>query len=141
MSEPLPTPEVPSRYRVHLLPDPKPTERGILYRRGDQRFLLAWERVKRAVAAEVGEPEGPRAVVFDLAVEVAGPECVVCRLDAPPGDAAQALARAIQLGLGPVRCDESLRATVSEGWPTRSHRDLETFQEASLESIRFRPLG
>jgi hypothetical protein len=141
MSESLSQAEVPSRYRVHLLSDPKPTDRGILYRRGEQRFLLAWERVKRALAAEVGESEGARAIVFDLAVEVAGPECVVCRVDAAPGDAAQTLARAIQLGLGPGRCDESLRATVSDGWPSRSHPDLETFEDAALESIRFRPLG
>jgi hypothetical protein len=140
MSLPLVHPEVPSRYRVHLLPDPKATERGILYRRGEQRFLLAWGRVKRALAAEVGERGGARAIVFDLAVEVAGAECVVCRVDAAPSEA-QILARAIQLGLGPGRCDESLRATVAEGWPSRCHPDLETFEEAALEAIRFRPLG
>jgi hypothetical protein len=138
MDEPLPPPEVPSRYRVHRLADPKPTERGVLYRRGERRFLLEWERVKRALAAEVGEVEGERRVAFDLAVELDGPECVVCRLDARPGGAARALARAIRVGLGAARCDLSLRATAEDGWPTRSYCDIETFEEAALESIRFR---
>ena len=129
--------EVPSRYRVHRLADPKPTERGILYRRGDRRYLLEWERVKRALAAEVGDADDAR-VVFDLAVEVDGPECVVCRVDAEVGDGARSLARAIQVGLGAGRCDPSLNATVSGGAPTRSHCDVETFEDAALESIRFR---
>lgn len=126
-------PSVPSRYRVHRLADPKPTERGILYRRGERRYLLAWGEVKCALAAEVGS-----RVVFDLAVRVEGPECVVCRLDAIPGETARALARAIRVALGPERCDPSLRAVVEEGWPSRSHFDLPTFEEAALEAIRFR---
>ena len=138
MADPQPLAQVPSRYRVHRLADAKLTERGVLYRRGEQRFLLEWDRVKRALAAEVGEAEGPRRVVFDLAVEVDGPECVVCRLDAEPGEAAQAVARAIRVGLGAARCDTSLCATVADGLPTRSHWDLETFEEAALEAIRFR---
>lgn len=138
MIAPLPAPAVPSRYRVHRLADPKATERGILYRRGERRFLLEWERVKRALAAEVGEGDAERRVVFDLAVRVEGPECVACRMDAAPGEAARALAQAIALGVGRQRCCPSLRATACHGWPTRSHCDLDTFGEAALESIRFR---
>jgi hypothetical protein len=129
---------VPSRYRVHLLPDAKPTERGIVYRRGEDRFLLAWSRVEHALAAEVGEPEGVRTIVFDLALEVSGAECVVCRLDAEPGDEAIAVGRAIQLGIGRERCSPSLRALATEGLPTRCYADLETLSEANLETLRFR---
>lgn len=138
MADPLHAPEVPSRYRVHLLADPKPTERGILYRRGEQRFLLEWGQVKRALAAEVGEPDGPRRAVFDLAVQVDGSECVACRLEAEPGPAARAWALAIELGAGKAACDASLRATAIDGWPSRAHCDLETFGEAALEAIRYR---
>ena len=46
--------QVPSRYRVHLLPRAKPTDRGVLYLKGEEQFLLAWARVKRAFAAQVG---------------------------------------------------------------------------------------
>ncbi len=129
---------VPSRYRVHLLPDAKPTERGVVYRRGEDRFLLAWSRVEHALGAEVGEPEGVRTIVFDLALEVSGAECVVCRLDAEPGEEATAVARAIQLGIGRERGSASLRALAAEGLPTRCYSDLETLSEANLETLRFR---
>ena len=130
----------PSRYRAHLLADAKPTERGLLYRRGEQRFVLEWTRVKRALAAEVGEPEGVRTIVFDLVVAIEGDECVACRFDADPGEVAHALARAVELGVGVGRCDPSLRAVATDGFATRSHPDLEAFEAAALEAIRFKPL-
>ena len=126
--------EVPSRCRVHLLPRAKATERGILYLRGEAQFLLAWDRVKRAFAAQVGEAGGC-VVVFDLAVEVGGPECVVCRLEAAPAEA-QRLARAIALGIAD-RARPGLRALAHEGAAQLRFPDLESFGEASLESIRF----
>ena len=54
--------------------------------------------MRRAFAAGVGEPGGAQSV-FDLALEASGPECVVCRLDATPGEAPR-VARAIELGVG-----------------------------------------
>jgi hypothetical protein len=129
--------EVPSRYRVHLLPGAKPTERGVLYRRGGERFLLAWGRVECAFAAEVGEPEGVRTIAFDLAVEVRGPECVVCRMEAEPGEDAMRLARAIQLGVGPELCNPCIKSLAADGIPSRSFTDTETFGDAVLESVRF----
>jgi hypothetical protein len=132
------SPLVPSRYRAHLLPGAKPTEKGMVYRRGRDRFLLEWRRVRLAFAAEVGEPEGVRTIVFDLVIESDGSECVACRLDAEPGEDATALARAVELGVGRDRCAPSLRALAAEGIPTRGYPDLDTFAEATLEAIRFR---
>jgi hypothetical protein len=129
--------EVPSRYRVHLLPGAKPTERGVLYRRGSARFLLAWGRVAYAFAAEVGEPEGVRAIAFDLAVEVSGPICVACRMEAEPGEDAMRVARAIQLGVGPELCNPCIKSLAADGAPSLSFPDTETFGEAVLESVRF----
>jgi len=129
---------VPSRCRVHLLPDAKATDRGVVYRRGDERFLLAWARMQAAFAAEVGEPEGVRTVVFDVAVETRGDECVLCRFDVDPGEEAQALARAIEVGVGREQCSASLRNLAREGLPSRHYTDLETLTEATLEAIRFR---
>jgi hypothetical protein len=129
--------EVPSRYRALLLPEARLTERGLVYRRGEQRYLLAWSRVERAFAAEIGEPEGVRTIVFDLAVGVRGPECVVCRFDIDPGEEAMAAARAIENGVGRDRCSASLRSLAAEGMPTRLYHDIESFEEAALESIRF----
>jgi hypothetical protein len=129
--------EVPSRYRVHLLPGAKPTERGVLYRRGRERFLLAWGRVARAFAAEVGELDGARAIAFDLAVEVRGPVCVVCRIEAGPGENAMRIARAIQLGVGPENCNPCIDSLAADGVASLSFSDTETFGEAVLESVRF----
>jgi hypothetical protein len=130
----------PARYRAHLLADVKPTERGLLYRRGEQHFVLEWARVRHALCAEVGEPEGVRTIVFDLVVAIEGDECVACRFDADPGEPAHALARAVELGVGSPRCDGSLRAAAIDGFATRSHPDLESFEDAALEAIRFKPL-
>jgi hypothetical protein len=135
-----PDEKLPSRYRAHLLADVKPTERGLLYRRGEQHFVLEWARVRRALCAEVGEPEGVRTIVFDLVVGIEGEECVACRFDADPGEDTHALARAVEIGVGPGRCDPSLRAAAVDGFATRSHPDLEAFEDAALEAIRFKPL-
>lgn len=129
--------EVPSRYRVHLLPGAKPTERGVLYRRGSERFLLAWSRVERAFAAQVGEPGGTRSIAFDLAVEVRGPVCVACRMEAKPGEDAMRIAKAIQLGIGPEICNPCIESLANDGAASLSFPDTETFGEAVLESVRF----
>jgi hypothetical protein len=138
MSNPAVEIKSPSRYRVHLLPDARITPRGVEYRRGDERFVLEWERVQRALSAEIGEPEGVRTIVFDLVIESEGEECVSCRFDADPGERAIEVARAIAEGVGTDRCSPSLRAVAHDGLPTRRYPDLETFEEAALEAIRFR---
>ncbi|HVS12110.1 MAG TPA: hypothetical protein VMS76_19775 [Planctomycetota bacterium] len=130
-------PEIPSRYRVYRLPGAKPTERGVLYRRGRQRYLLAWPRVKRAFAADVGGPGEPQLTVFDLAIQVIGSECVVCRLDAEPGEQAMRVARAIQLALGPQACSPCIRALALDGVATSAYPDLDVFSESALEAVRF----
>jgi hypothetical protein len=127
---------VPSRYRVHLLPRAKPTDRGVLYLRGEAQFLLTWGRVKRAFAARVGEAAGEHVFVFDLAVETSGPECVVCRLEAAPGEAPR-IARAIELGVPPAARTPALHTLAARGEAHLSYPDLESFALASLESIRF----
>jgi hypothetical protein len=129
--------EVPSRYRVHRLPDAKPTERGVLYRRGRDRYLLAWKRVLRAFAAEVGGGDGAGRIVFDLAIQTEGSECVACRLDATPGEEAMRVARAIQLGIGVPSCSPCVRSLANDGAPSQAYADLDVFAEAALEAVRF----
>ena len=128
--------EVPSRYRVHLLTRAKPTDRGVLYLRGDAPYLLAWPRVRRVFAAEVGEAEGA-TVVFDLAVEVTGPECVSFRLAADRGEDARRVANAIRLGVGGDASSRELEEAAELGAPRRRYPDAETLGEAALEAIRF----
>jgi hypothetical protein len=129
--------EVPSHYRIHLLPGAKPTERGVLYRRGGERFLLDWGRVRCAFAAQVGGPGEKRWIAFDLAVETSGPVCVACRMMTEPGEEAMRIARAILLGVAHEACNPCIQSLAADGVPCLSFLDTETFGEAVLESIRF----
>lgn len=122
---------------MHWLPDAKPTDRGVVYRRGDERFLLAWSRVQRAFATEVGGPDEVASVVVDLAVVTRGEECVICRTAAAPGEAAMRLARAVQVGVAPEALHPSILAVAEAGAAPRRHPDLETWTEAVLEAVRF----
>ena len=133
----LPPVETPSRLRVHLLTDPKATERGMLYRRGDGRFLLAWSRIARAFAAEIGEAGSGLALHFHLVLEPRGAECVTCRLEAAPGEGAIRLARAILLGIGEGRVDPCIRSLAEEGVACRGHADGDVFGDAVLEAVRY----
>jgi len=128
---------VPSRCRVHLLPRAKPTDRGVVYRRGDEPFLLAWDRVERVFAATVGDDPKACTVVFDLAVEVTGPELVLCRITAEPGEPARCVARALVLGTAARAATDTLEAAAASGRPSWHHPDVETLELAELESIRF----
>lgn len=122
--------QVPSRYRVHLLPRAKPTERGVLYRRGEAQFLLEWPRVRRVLAGRVGSA-GARTAVFDLVLEASGPECVVARIELAPGEDAERFARALAIGLPAA-------GGADGGGPPHAYPDLETFEAAALEAVRFR---
>ncbi len=131
-------PKGPSRYRVHLLREAWPTQGGISYRRDEEERLLEWSKVEYALACEVGEPEGVRTVVFDLVVGSLGPECVVLRTDAEPGDDAIEMARAIEAAVGAARCSGALRSLAVDGIASLWHPDLASFEEQALEQLRYR---
>ncbi len=128
--------ELSSRYRVHALHEAEPTERGVLYRDGGSIYILDWERVERALAADVGEPEGVRTIVFDLVTSLDGEGCRACRLDAQPGEEAMAVARFIRDGLGDKRCTPSVESLAVDGVPTRWYPDLGSLAEANHEALR-----
>lgn len=126
------------RYRVNLMPDAEPTDRGIRYRRGENASLLEWARVERALAAEVGEPEGVRTIVFDLLIEDDETEgrLRILRLDADPGHDAMQLARLVARGLGVRRKVASIKCLAGDGIPARWYPDLEGFEEDALAELR-----
>jgi hypothetical protein len=124
-----------SRYRVEVLPWAEVKAEGIVFREGPDDRTLPWSRVLHALAAYVGEPEGVSTIVFDLVIERKETECLVCRFDADPGEAAQAAAVALLERLGRARCSRSLADLAKEGVPTRSYPDLDTLAEASLEEL------
>jgi len=89
-----------SRYQVRLLADVELTSAGVAHRIGEESQLLVWSRVRLALTAEVGEPDGIRTVVFDLVLDGVGEGWEVCRFDTDPYDDAMAAARAIETGIG-----------------------------------------
>jgi hypothetical protein len=125
----------PSRYRVCLLYEARPTDAGIAYRHGDESRLLEWSRVERALAAEVGEPEGVRTIVFDLLVEIDDCSCVAYRFDADPAEGAMEVARAIATCVPADQTDASIKSMATDGIPSRSYPDLESLAQANLETL------
>jgi hypothetical protein len=130
-----PAPEAAVRYRVEVLPWAEVGDHGVSYLGGSRRETLQWASVLHALAAEVGEPEGVRTVVFDLVVEQGRGGCQVCRFDADPGPDAQEMAVQIATGLGRGRCSRSLLELAHDGAPGRHVADLETLAEAALKEL------
>ena len=123
------------RYRVELLAWAQVGDDGVSHGEGALRGTLSWSRVLHALAAEVGEPEGVRTVVFDLVVERKGDECLVYRFDVDPGPDAQAAAVRLVRGLGPGRSARALLDLAADGVPTRAFPDLESLAEDALEEL------
>ena len=122
-------------YRVELLRGARPAPGGILHGAGDDLRLLRWEEVWFAVAAEVGEPEGVRTIVFDLVLGRDAEGWRAARLDADPGPGAEEIARAIHSGVGPRQRGPSLKSLASDGVPSWWYADLEGFEEAVVAAI------
>ena len=122
-------------YRVELLTDARPTPAGIAHRCGSRSLVLEWSRVEYVIAAEVGEPQGVRTIVFDLVLESGDEGWVVCRFDADPSEDAMEVARAIAGALPADRVGGSIKSMVSDGVASRWYPDLESFEEANRRAI------
>ena len=122
-----------ARYPVRVLEQPRIEAGGVVHGPAGARELLAWSAVAHVVVAEVGEPEGVRTVVCDLITR--GDGLLVHRLDAEPGEAAIALARGLERGLGARRAPAALKSLAADGLASRWHPDLRSFEEEALEEI------
>jgi hypothetical protein len=134
-------PEPPRHaYPARVLERPVVDARGVRHGPEDERQELGWSRIVWAIAAEVGEPQGVRTIVFDL-VARAGQGLRVLRVDAEPGEDAMALARAVAAGLGDARKIPSIRSLATDGIPARWYPDLHAFEqdaEAELAELPVR---
>ncbi len=122
-------------YRVELLCGTRLAAGGVLHRTPAGERLLRWEEVRFALAAEVGEPEGVRAILFDLVLGRDADGWQVARLDADPGPTARAIAQAIQGGVVPQRRGPSIKSLASDGVASWWHPDLESFEVAAAAAI------
>jgi hypothetical protein len=124
--------EVCARYSVRLLAGAQATERGVVHHEGPAQRLLEWGEVDWVLAAEVGEPQGVRTIVFDLVVDRSAGSFAVCRFDAEPGEDAVAAARAISGALPAERLGVAIKSLAVDGVTGRSYPDLESLEEAAL---------
>ena len=111
-------------YRVELLHNARCVPDGIAHDRDGRRARVAWGEILRARAAEVGEPEGVRTIVFDLVVGRDASGVRVLRFDAEPGESAMLVARQLGEALGPDRSSASIKSVAVDGIASRWYPDL-----------------
>lgn len=122
-------------YSARVLVDPRVTDPGIEHGTARERATLPWDELRCVIAAEIGEPQGVRTIVFDLVAADDSGEWVALRMDAEPGEEAMELARALQIGMGHERASASLKSLATDAIPTRWYPDLGSFEEDALELI------
>jgi len=127
------------RYRVQLLANPELCERGISHGDPSDPGVIEWAAIRWALAAEIGEPEGVRTIIFDLVLgRIPGEDASafeICRLGAEPGEEAMEMASAIARALAPQFSAPSIKSLATEGTPSRWYQNLEEFEAAALESL------
>jgi hypothetical protein len=130
---PIPMDAKPCVYRLQLLEDPHLSAAGIEHGPVRCRELLRWRDVIGALAAEVGEPEGVRTIVFDLLAQTRGGRVAV-RLDAEPGEPASAVAQTVAAALG-ERARPSIKSLAADGIATLWFPDLTSFEETAAAEL------
>ncbi len=126
--------EVRARYRVELLANAVLTRSGVEHLREGVVDELPWHRVAGAIAAEIGEPEGVRTIVFDLLVDFDDGFCIA-RFDRDPGEDAMEAARYLGDVLGPKADAASIKGVAADGVANRWYPDLESFECDALRTL------
>lgn len=96
---------------------------------------VPWDELSGAFAAEVGEPEGVRAVVFDLLCTSSFCGAALLRFSVDPSEGPKRPAQAIVENLGSKHCSASLQALAREGCATDCYSHLDLLDEALLEQL------
>ena len=100
-----------------------------------ERHEIAWDEIERAFAAEVGEPEGVRAIVFDLAWKSAPDGPVLLRFSFDPSDGPKRPAQLVLESLGEPRCSASLRSLAHDGRASDRFSHVDLLDEALLDLL------
>lgn len=112
-------------HRVLTIEIPHFGARGFHWRAPSGAQFKPWDEVERARAAEVGEPEGVRTIVFEVLLR--DPPRVL-RFCCDPLDGAQSLADTLATALG-GRCSKVLRDYAREGHMALTVPDLGLLDE------------
>jgi hypothetical protein len=126
--------QTPRVYPLQLLEEPRLSVAGIEHGPEQGRELLRWRDVLGAVAAEVGEPEGVRTIVFDLLAQSNRGARVALRLDAEPGEPASEVAHLIAAALG-ERARPSIKSLAIDGVATLWFPDLASFEREAAGQL------
>jgi hypothetical protein len=127
--------ETRTGYPARILLSPEIEAPGLRHLDQGEPALLRWNTVRLAIAAEIGEPEGVRTIVFDLISGVAGGGWLAHRLDAEPGAEAMLCARALTERLEPEACGPSIKSLATDGIASRWYPDLPSFEEDAIELL------
>ena len=123
-------------YPARVLDRPEITPGGVCCEESGAIELLPWYRVLWVIAAEIGEPQGVRTIVFDLLIEEPNGAVHIQRLDADPGSDALELARGVARGVRKDRMSPSLKCLATDGLPARWYPDLQSFEEEAIVELR-----
>jgi hypothetical protein len=135
MADPRTRDESPEpRYRARVVEGVALQPSGLHHLEAGEPALLPWDDVRLAVAAEIGEPEGVRTIVFDVIADT-GDGWLAHRLDAEPGSEAMLQARELAEWLAPEVCGPSLKSLAADGIPSRWYPDLASFEDDTLERL------
>lgn len=132
--------ESASRYLTRVVDCPAIQPAGLHHLEPDGgSALLPWDRVVLVVAAEIGEPEGVRTIVFDVIAETGEDVWLAHRMDAEPGSASMDLARELTARLTSDACGPSLKSLAADGIPSRWYPDLASFEEDTIALLTRSP--
>lgn len=124
--------EVQARYAVRLLADARPASEGLLHRTADGEQLVDWGDVQYVLAAEIGEPQGIRIIVFDLVVASGDGVWSVLRLDEEPGEDAEAVAQVLAAAIPAQRLGAAVKSLATESVLAEWFPDVPSFEEAAV---------
>jgi hypothetical protein len=124
--------EVQARYEVRLLADARPTPEGLVHRTVDGEQHVAWSVVKYALAAEIGEPQGIRTILFDLVLAGSDGSWSVLRFDEEPGEDAEAVAEILAAAIPTERLGAAVKSLASESVLAEWFPDVPSFEETAL---------
>lgn len=124
--------EVQARYVVRLLADAQPASEGLVHLTADGEQHVDWGDVQYVLAAEIGEPQGIRIVVFDLVVASGDGTWSVLRLDEEPGEDAEAVAQVLTAAIPAQRLGAAVKSLATESVLAEWFPDVPSYEEAAV---------